>query len=156
MASNILFIESVLSPDHCERLISDFMIEQVGPSLDYNKLERKKVTDNTIVVALAKKYGFVYDRAFILRYKQGDKSPLHVDNVFVNNSKIESHGWIKSVIVFLNDNFEGGELVYPDQGVTIRPKVGNMVVAPADSSSPHYVTETTSDRYVLVLRLVDM
>jgi predicted 2-oxoglutarate/Fe(II)-dependent dioxygenase YbiX len=50
------------------------------------------------------------------------------------------------VAIYLNDDFEGGELIYPDLGLSVTPKRGNMVIH--DASLKHQVFPVTSgDRY---------
>lgn len=51
-----------------------------------------------------------------------------------------------SVVIFLNDDFNGGELIFPN--ITIKP-IKNMLVY-FTGDEPHYVNETDSDRYTLV------
>lgn len=155
MASNIQLYERALSPDSCDELIT--LLISTGydaPTLNYNSLKRTKVTDHQIVKKLTSKYNLSYDRAFVMWYPSGIGSPLHIDNYSVEDKQEIIHCWKSSAVVFLNENFENGDLVYPDQGLAIKPKTGNMVIAPADDSSPHYVVPASSDRFVLVLRLI--
>lgn len=52
------------------------------------------------------------------------------------------------VVIYLNDNFIGGELVYPDLGVSIKPKQGMLVFH--KGSDKHKVTKVLSgNRYTL-------
>jgi predicted 2-oxoglutarate/Fe(II)-dependent dioxygenase YbiX len=52
-----------------------------------------------------------------------------------------------SVVIFLNDNFTGGELIFPN--VTIKPIKNSMVYF--TGNEPHYVNEVTDfDRYTIV------
>lgn len=155
MASNIKLFERALSAEHCKELI-DFLstVSSDAPTLNYNTLKRTKVTEHHIVKNLSFKYDLTYDRAFVMRYWAGVGSPLHIDNYSIEDGQEIFHSWKSSAVIFLNENFENGELVYPDQGLTIKPKTGNMVIAPADYSSPHFVNPASSERFVLVLRLI--
>ena len=51
-----------------------------------------------------------------------------------------------SFIIFLNDEFEGGELVFEDR--TFSPKTGDMVYF--SGKAAHKVNKTIGDRYTLV------
>jgi hypothetical protein len=154
MRFNIKIAENVLTTEQCVKLISYLVCDSNNaPVLDYNSLKRTKVTEHEIVKTLAKEYDLKYDRAFVMHYPRGVGSPLHVDNYSVENKQEVTHSWKDSVVVFLNEDFGGGELVYPNQGITIKPKTGNMIVAPADFSTPHFVNPASLDRYVLVLRI---
>lgn len=41
-----------------------------------------------------------------------------------------------SAVLYLNDNYSGGEISFPDQGVTIKPTAGSIVIFP--STPPFY------------------
>jgi hypothetical protein len=52
------------------------------------------------------------------------------------------------VIIYLNDNFEGGELVYPQDNITIKPEMGMLVYHMGNQK--HLVSKVISgDRYTL-------
>lgn len=52
------------------------------------------------------------------------------------------------VVIYLNDNFVGGELHYPDRDLTIKPEKGMLVYHSGDVL--HEVLKVTSgDRYTL-------
>ena len=155
MAFDIKFAENSLTPKQCDELIIHLIqfSDKAPADLNYNTLTRVRVTDHEVVKHLAKTYNLSYSKAFVMHYPSGIGSPLHVDNYSIENKVEVTHSWKESVIVFLNENFDGGELIYPNQGLTIKPRTGNMLIAPADLSSPHFVKPASSDRYVLVLRI---
>jgi hypothetical protein len=52
------------------------------------------------------------------------------------------------VVLYLNEDFEGGELIYPDLKIEIKPKKGMLVYHPGDEK--HRVSKVTSgERYTL-------
>jgi D-mannonate dehydratase len=52
------------------------------------------------------------------------------------------------VVIYLNDNFEGGELVYPQDNITIKPEMGMLVYHMGNQK--HLVSKVISgDRYTL-------
>lgn len=155
MVFEIKIAYNVLTTEQCNVLIDHLkMVSNDAPVLDYNSLKRTKVTEHEVVKELSKLYELNYDRAFVMHYPAGIGSPLHVDNYSIENKVEVIHSWKESIIVFLNENFDGGELIYPNQGLCIKPKTGNMLITPADFSSPHFVNPPSSDRYVLVLRII--
>lgn len=149
----IEYIENVMSKEDCDTLIS-YLInsDQPAPELTKNSLKRTKAKHHSIVLNIINKFNINCDRAFIMHYPKGVGSVWHVDNHSVENGDDIYYKWKTSSIIFLNDNFDGGELVYPDQDITIKPKTGMMVIAPADDKFPHFVNPSSSDRYVLVTR----
>ena len=55
-----------------------------------------------------------------------------------------------SGLFYLNDDYEGGELYFPDQGIQFKPKAGGAYFFPGDRNYIHGVTEVTSGtRYVV-------
>ena len=160
MESNINFFEHVLSNDDCQTLINYLLNATPVPagtpvpvSLDYNNLKRTRALEHYIVIDLSKKLNINFDRAFVMHYNAGIGSVLHNDNYSIEESREVFNAWKSSAVVFLNQEFDGGELIYPNQGITIKPVTGNMVIAPADGA-PHFVSPSSSDRYVLVLRII--
>ncbi len=53
-------------------------------------------------------------------------------------------------LFYLNDDYEGGELYFPNQGIQFKPKPGAAYFFPGDKNFIHGVTEITSGiRYVI-------
>ena len=157
----IIVVPKALTPEACDILIKDADFHNTTANAapfdykDYNNLERRRMNDHPIVKGLGELFKWNIENAPIIWYPAGTSNTLHADNSINDNGNIiKMTDWTHSVIVFLNDNFNGGELIYPDQGIVIKPTIGTMVVAPAGIDYPHMVTKTDSDRYVLVLRLI--
>jgi predicted 2-oxoglutarate/Fe(II)-dependent dioxygenase YbiX len=71
----------------------------------------------------------------------------HVDNQINVVEKPHGHFLPYSFVIFLNDNFEGGELLF--NNITIKPQKGQFVYFTGDEI--HNVTPVTcGDRYTLV------
>ncbi|MCU6454053.1 2OG-Fe(II) oxygenase [Sphingomonas sp. A2-49] len=59
----------------------------------------------------------------ILRYRPGQQFRLHSDALpGVRNQRQ------RTVLVYLNDNFTGGETIFPDHGLTITPRTGDAII----------------------------
>jgi hypothetical protein len=57
-----------------------------------------------------------------------------------------------SIIVYLNNNYEGGVLYFPDQNINIEPKPGMLVMFPGNLHFLHGVTEVLKNtRYTVSL-----
>ena len=76
----------------------------------------------------------------LLRYQEGGFFREHVD--VMRDHPVLGHRRL-SVIAFCNDDFDGGELVFPRQGITIKPELGMMVIFPSGFTHPHESTEIT-------------
>lgn len=49
-----------------------------------------------------------------------------------------------TILVYLNSDFEGGELVFPEYGLRIKPEAGTMLMFPSGHQYSHYVTPVSS------------
>lgn len=66
----------------------------------------------------------------ISKYSTGKSMGPHVDDY--NNGDDPNI----SVVLYLNDNYEGGEINFPNQDITIKPEAGSIVIFP--SVEPYY------------------
>jgi hypothetical protein len=92
-----------------------------------------------------------------LKYNVGGHYKPHIDGrsiwVAPNGDKI----WRKStdrdisIVLFLNEDFEGGEFVFPDVHIQVKPKPGLLVCFPSDQNYTHSVLPVTQGtRYSIV------
>ena len=97
------------------------------------------------------------ERLQVLHYGPGGHYIPHVDaeTLFKDDSGLDL--WEKSldrdlsVVYFLNDDFEGGELVFPALELVVKPQAGTLVCFPADHNYIHGVNPVTAGhRYTLV------
>ena len=49
-----------------------------------------------------------------------------------------------SAVLYLNDDYSGGELSFVKQKIKIKPKAGSVVVFPSTEKFTHYVNKVTS------------
>lgn len=74
----------------------------------------------------------------ISRYQTGGEMGPHVDHYG------ETHYIpLMSAVLYLNDTLEGGELNFPNQGVTIKPKAGSAIVFPSVEPFLHESLQVT-------------
>jgi predicted 2-oxoglutarate/Fe(II)-dependent dioxygenase YbiX len=98
-----------------------------------------------------------WEPAHILHYGVGGHYVPHVDAETLYKDDIDRDFWEKtldrdlSVVYFLNDDFVGGDLKFPDLDLVIKPEAGTLVCFPSDHNYIHGVTAVTSGhRYVIV------
>jgi hypothetical protein len=76
---------------------------------------------------------------------------VQVEGVDVPDYKERWTGHLSSVI-YLNDDYEGGELIFPDRDIEIKPKAGMFIGFPGNKHYMHGVKEVIgSDRYTFSL-----
>lgn len=96
-----------------------------------------------------------------LRYAGDERGHFnaHTDNAYYDAQGIfryTSPHRVLSVIAYLNDDFEGGEIVFPsimtdDGPLVIKPRPGLIVIFPSDLRFPHEVRPVTKGiRYSIV------
>ena len=70
------------------------------------------------------------------KYSEGGFMSRHIDNI--HHSHGQEYGFRQaSVLLFLNDNFEGGDFIISD--ITYKTKKGSAIVFPSNFMFPHEV-----------------
>ena len=70
-----------------------------------------------------------------------DRFDLHVD-VTDKNSSIR----FLSFLYYLNEDFFGGETIFPEQNISINPKTGSLIIFPPTWQYPHIGTRIKSGK----------
>lgn len=90
----------------------------------------------------------------VLFYRPGGRYDVHTDADLRDK---ESRRWRRvmdrdfSLLIYLNDEFIGGQLEFPERGQTIRPQAGMLVAFPSDHRFAHAALPVESgSRYVIV------
>ena len=66
----------------------------------------------------------------VIRYQNKAEYRIHHDHIAENSR-------VLSFVCFLNDDFEGGQLEFPLQKITVEPKAGSVVVFPSNFPFAH-------------------
>jgi hypothetical protein len=92
--------------------------------------------------------GLKYWEAFnFIKYEKGHHFMEHHDHGFSYNCTV-------SLVAYLNDDFEGGELFFRLQGINYIPKAGDVVLFPSNFMYPHQAKVVHSGtKYSLVTML---
>lgn len=81
------------------------------------------------------------DHLSICRWYPGIPLTPHIDDM--SDSAEEGSDWFNhrefGVVLYLNDDFNGGETYYPNHNKQITPKAGRLVIHPGDESHRHGV-----------------
>ena len=80
----------------------------------------------------------------ISKYFVGKEMGIHVDSYGDERSPVIS------VVAYLNDDYQGGELYFPEHDFGVRPKKGMLILVPGSLHYVHGVAPITSGtRYTL-------
>lgn len=80
------------------------------------------------------------DTLQIVRWFPGMEQPPHADDMTNTEIKGFEHRAFGSII-YLNDNYEGGNTYYPNYDIKITPKSGTLAIHPGDPEHLHGVTK---------------
>jgi len=77
-------------------------------------------------------------------WKRGSHMPPHTDNAYHDGGPHESHWRDFSSIVYLNDDYQGGQLYFTALDKVLRPKAGMLVAFSAGHHHEHGVLKVRS------------
>jgi len=104
--------------------------------IEYIKTEKNVKCNGNSLIALRKIYG---------------PTKLHIDSIIINpiDKKYISIDKIRkmSIIMALNDDYEGGEFYFPLQDYKIKLKKGQIIAFPPYWTHPHMVFAPTNNTY---------
>jgi predicted 2-oxoglutarate/Fe(II)-dependent dioxygenase YbiX len=158
-SDQIFLLENFISDELCDKIRTEIehraTIDETEIVRDTNVkcknlvLKDKDLTfDNTIRDKL-KKFGTSVNRNYGVNTpciedtnyrKIYGNTRLHVDGVN-SKSRTTSAKRTLSVIICLNDDYEGGDLVFPSQKRHIKLKKGQVIAFPPYWSHPHYTND---------------
>jgi predicted 2-oxoglutarate/Fe(II)-dependent dioxygenase YbiX len=85
----------------------------------------------------------------IHRFQPGDDMAEHSDRGPEANG---NHNIAYGFVVYLNDNYDGGEIYYSNLDLEVKPVAGDLVIHPSDVLHTHGVREVISgNRYTLTM-----
>lgn len=84
--------------------------------------------------------GYINLEKYVTRLRPSQCMPAHTD---------EPHnGVLKGIVIYLNDDYQGGELNYPNHGLSYKPKARSLACHP--SNYLHEVTQIyNNERYFI-------
>jgi len=136
--SHGLSISGSASVSETMKLINDKCYDLISSAL-HNYMAMFKIEQE---IKNAEPYG-------LLRYSGGEQYGFHYDGGTDSKRSI-------SVLIYLNDNYEGGEIEFPNFNLKIKPKAGTLILFPSNYAYGHTAHPVTSGtKYVIVTWLHD-
>jgi alkylated DNA repair dioxygenase AlkB len=94
-----------------------------GKNLEfYTKTVFDKINDK--LESLFESYSFYPTKMLLQRYKKGDFIKPHTDQWIPDLGYYIGYG----LCLYYNDNYDGGQLEYPDLGLTVKPKKNSLYI----------------------------
>jgi hypothetical protein len=156
---NIHVIENFLNEEDCEYLQHECLTNEFvklgqlnyGKGWDINKTKLSNKAFNILEKAqtdIKNKIVDIYNvdvelsnGAQLRRWQTGSKMGSHIDDFAVFDYNI-------AAIIYLNNDYAGGEIYFSDYNYKIQPKAGSVIIFPGNKYYSHEVLEITSgERY---------
>ena len=102
--------------------------------LDLMQIYAKKVYDHVVETYGSPFEDFNPHKTHIARFEEGHGMHDHFDSSRPNDI---------ATLVYLNDNYEGGEIHFPDYGISIKPEPGDLLCFPDQPRFVHGVRAIT-------------
>lgn len=83
-----------------------------------------------------------------IKYNPGQHFKTHCDHGFTYNSTT-------SLVGYLNDDYEGGELYFPLQNLKIKPKAGDLYIFPSTYVYPHQAMPVIAGKKYSLVTMLD-
>jgi len=109
---------------------------------------------NSIILSFSSPVSFMFKEDHILKQtyysvmKNDSENEIHLDNYYYDESGAlqikDGYSQDKSAMLYLTDDYEGGELYFPNQDFSIKPKAGTMIFFEGDHNKPHGVKKVIS------------
>jgi len=77
------------------------------------------------------------------RWRVGDRQPPHADKQELDGSPNCCPNYDLSSIFYLNDDYGGGNIFFPNQNLSLSPKANTLICFPGDVNYLHGVSEVT-------------
>lgn len=162
-APSIVVVRNLLSRENCQKLVDCFERNKdvthkegeefwVGRFIFSSNLPAHEIEAQRIMqqirhysnLTLQNEFGpskmLFSDTAQLVRWHEGLELPPHTDNIEPDGSPNSTPHRVYSSIMYLNDEYEGGETYYPGLGVRFKPEAGTLVLFGAGPEYVHGVT----------------
>lgn len=91
---------------------------------------------------------FLPNHFSIRKYNTGSDMGAHVDSEDPTDTK---HPTISGVF-YLNNDYEGGEIFFPNQNISLKPEAGSLLIFPSERPFFHHPTKITNgNKYMIPL-----
>lgn len=111
----------------------------VMPLENLYRKEREEIEKR--IESLFKNSTRINNIAAIQRYKPSKGMGIHKDDILDSSVKY-------GLVIYLNDDYEGGEINYPDLNLTIKPKARSIIFHPAGIDHQVLEVKGNKTRYI--------
>ena len=161
--------ESFLSDEECDLIVAWFNSTPKvinnghylfnGKTIDYANVQNTQIKrimnafklESTILARRLFAENLLYcDYTAVVLWEPGSGMVIHSDNSDLEGNPNYCHWRNYSGVLYLNDDFQGGETFFPDYGpYFIKPKKGKLALYPAGTEYKHAVSTVVGTRYTM-------
>lgn len=137
-----------------ERRDPNRVTQVVNMQKRYDQLEN--MVRQALVEVASKQYGppDFFEPPYVLRYKVGGKYSEHADSEAYDSQQKRFHRVADrdvSLLIYLNDDYEGGQLSFRRLNYTYQPRAGDLVMFPSSNLFMHQAEQVTrGTKYAVV------
>lgn len=155
---NIVIIEGFIPRDKCDFIVSEINSKSLIweshthegiPDKVANKLHEQvpevyeilKDAMDRLQAEIEYYFGRELNEGFpgIRKWVEGEYQPLHADGEGPEGEPNEAYIVDYGSVIYLNDDYEGGEIYFPDHGIDFKPVAGTVVFFPSNKLYNHGV-----------------
>lgn len=158
--------------DYCNRILGDtphnefikggpanYGVSPINPIMNYSDANfwdpHNLMVDmlTSIGISMQELVSMVYGKNFVMQtlfysaMLPGAENKLHFDNHYLSEDNIvkaKAHNHDdRAALLYLNEEYDGGILNFPNQNWSIKPKPGTFIFFEGDNTLPHEVTKVT-------------
>ena len=91
------------------------------------------------------------DEIHFLHYQNDSYYKSHIDGQFIENG-VAKRGIDRDItaVLYLNDDYNGGEIFFDFFNISIKPKTGDILAYPTSFEYKHGVNKVVGERYAIV------
>lgn len=161
----LIVTADILPPELCQNLIQTFgEFEPTSEPVQIGSVSKYQLNDSQwslvepYISAFRQRYFDTFlplpyrlqlETNEVLKYSAGSLCQLHIDE-----EPIRDHDRLKcliiSIIVYLNDDYDGGYLEFPFQNISVKPKAGRATIFPVGYTTPHQVTQVLNNERLIL------
>lgn len=161
---NIVIIENFISKQDQDTILNN--INNVASWTSYSqsgipdKVSNMLNTESPIIYKILKSaldktqkeieyfFGRQLEEGFpgLREWNVGEFQPLHADGEDTEGHPNEAYIVDYGSVLYLNDDYEGGEIYFPDHSIDIKPKAGTLIFFPSNNFYNHGVREIASGK----------
>jgi hypothetical protein len=91
------------------------------------------------------------DQMFLVSRTPNFITQIHSDNLDPDKSKYQDFSWSGHIsnLIYLNDNYDGGELYFPSHNLMIKPEPGMLISFPGNFWNRHGIFPASDYRFAI-------